>query len=155
MLVGGIMIFIPFLVPLATFSQGTISIERVDASSYVAHLTGGEPGTQYNLEYTLLLTVNPTWTYAGVFLTDSSGSLSTFDFNLPSTEYPITFRFVHAENNTATYNTVTIDPNNPPPINDEQGETQAISYLTVLGVGTVLIGAVVTAFQSKKLKLSH
>jgi len=156
--VGGIVVLLSITIPLTSITQGTISIERVSTDKYVASLTSAEPNTQYNLEFTILIAVNPTWEYGGVFLTDSSGSLTTFEINLPSSEYPSTFRFRNSVTGIATYNTVTIDPNNPPPldipVSDDTTELN-LSYVTFLGLGTAAIGAVVTTVQSKKLKLPH
>jgi len=160
-MIGTTLVLLPFIIPLASTTQGSISIQRVSANKYVAVLTGGEPKTQYTLQYACL-SINMGWQYGGVFLTDSAGSLTTYEIILPTNQYPVTFRFVHATTGIATYNTVTIDPDNPPPIDtdepvpdDTPTPTSIGSYVTFLGLGTIAIGAVVTAVETKKLKLPH
>lgn len=156
LVIGATLVLIPFIVSFASITQGSISVQRVSVDKYVAILTGGEPNTQYNLQFTCL-SVNMGWEYGGVFLTDSAGSLTTFEIALPLTELPITFRFANVITGIATYNTITIDPDNPPPldtpVSDEPSSPIIGSYVTILGFGTAAIGTVVTAVEMKKLKL--
>lgn len=157
LLLGATLMVVPFIIPLASITQGSITVQRVSVDKYVAILTSGEPNTQYNLQFTVLA-VNMGWQYGGVFLTNSAGSLTTFEITLPSSEYPVTFRFADATTGIATYNTVTIDPANPPPLDlpvSNGTSTSIDSYIIYLGLGTVALGAVVTAIETKKLKMPH
>lgn len=131
-------------------------MKRVSVETYIAYLTGGEPDTQYTLQYAFLGLVNPSWEYGGVFLSDSSGFIVTFEINLPSDDLPTTFRFINTGTGIASYNTVTIDPANPPPVDNATPDDtpQVESYMTFLGLGTTAIGIVGTVVQSKKLKLN-
>jgi len=152
-----VLISVAFILPLASTTSGSISVQRVSVDKYVAMLTGGEPNTQYNLQFTYLA-VNMGWEYGGVFVTNSAGSLTTFEIALPSTEYLVTFRFADATTGIATYNTVTIDPANPPPLDLPVTDDNAApvgTYVMFLGFGTAAIGTVVTAVEMKKLKLPH
>lgn len=155
MIIGVVLVAIPLVIPMSSYTTGTITVKRVSVDKYVAYMIGAEPDTEYTFQYAFLGLVDPSWQYGGIFVSDAGGMVITFEIALPSQDFPTTFRFVNTETGIATYNTVTVDPANPPPVDNATPDEppQVSSYMTFLGFGTAMIGGVGTVIQSKKLKL--
>jgi hypothetical protein len=135
-----------------------LTMRRVAENRYLAYLSGGVARRQYELQFKLQ-GVNMDWEYAGVFLSDSAGKITTFELTLPNpnSEYPYIFRWRDTETG-ATSNTVTIDPLNPPPINGGEngggnggdGGAEAGFNVVSLIVVAVLVFVLLAAFGGGK-----
>lgn len=163
LMAAAFLILVPILVPFASLGTFVLTMERTGSNSYVAYLSGGDVGEPYELQYRIGEPVHDSFKYGGVFITDASGKITTFELALPdpNNAYPYWFRWLN-DDETLYSNTVEIDPQNLPSIGtvvgpslptDDEPESNFGGYFLWLGVGTAVLGLVVTVFETKNLKL--
>ena len=151
---GAVLLLFPLLSSVFSSLDGHLTLIRVGDTVYYARVTGCVPNTEYLFQYNIQTTYS-TWLDVGYFTADSAGVITTWELGLPNADFATSFRFVNAENYKTT-NIVTIYPDDPPPIDDPTADTQTASfdlYFILLGLGTTAVGVVVTAVETKKLKL--
>ena len=103
------------------------------------------------MQYRIAPPVICPWMYGGVFIA-IGGTITTWEWVLPdpNSEYPYEFRFVYDVDGSAS-NVVTIDPLNPPPIGDGNGNgATTLPWNLILFIGGLIIVGGIIYFTQKK-----